>query len=187
MSCCVGPGVPKVPAPDWPGCLIPGTAGFAGKQLASTLRVVVRLVCYAPRKQRSVGSTSRFRPSTIHHAQMRVSCSELRTVLARSPHGGLDRTSIIHYPLHDRSNTHLQLRKEHVGKLILILCESLIDQGIRFSRGSTGLAMGHLCPRWGTAQLLANLGDAAWVQAANSDAAVAAVHLVWSCDLWPAC
>ena len=29
--------------------------------------------------------------------------------------------------------------------------------------------------RWGTAQLLANLGDALWIQAAGSEAAVAAV------------
>ena len=29
--------------------------------------------------------------------------------------------------------------------------------------------------RWGTAQLLANLGDATWIQAAGSEAAVAAV------------
>ena len=32
-----------------------------------------------------------------------------------------------------------------------------------------------LAPRWGTAQLLANLGDALWIQAAGSEAAVAAV------------
>ncbi|CAJ1359750.1 unnamed protein product, partial [Effrenium voratum] len=74
---------------------------------------------------------------------------------------------------------------EDALNMISVLGPDLLENGRKTAKARLVLRENNLpvpCEWWGTAQLLANLGDAAWVQAANSDAAVAAVRALRSLE-----